>query len=200
MAALLLTIATFINAVFCIPVGALVDRLGPRLVGLLGVLLTAGAFALIGTATGDDGNWYLLWCIMAVATLPVQATIWTSAVASPSRSLADLALAVALCGASIGAAAFPLLATWLIGIHGWRTALLVEGAIWAAIAFPMLLLFFRGAQDAESGNRPVERWRPSSPARVCARGSCRPCFSGCSSRARSSRSRSSPWSCISFRS
>ena len=89
MAALLLTIATFINAVFCIPVGALVDRLGPRLVGLLGVLLTAGAFALIGTATGDDGNWYLLWCIMAVATLPVQATIWTSAVASPSRSLAD---------------------------------------------------------------------------------------------------------------
>ena len=30
-----LTIATFINAVFCIPVGALVDRLGPRLVGLL---------------------------------------------------------------------------------------------------------------------------------------------------------------------
>ena len=35
MAALLLTIATFINAVFCISVGALVDRLGPRLVGLL---------------------------------------------------------------------------------------------------------------------------------------------------------------------
>jgi MFS family permease len=149
-----LTIATFINAIFCVPIGALVDRLGPRLVGLLGVLLTSSAFALVGTATGDPSNWYFLWSVLAIATLPVQATIWTSAVASRFEVSRGLALAITLCGASVGASVFPMLATWLIGAYGWRTALLIEAAIWAAITFPMLLLFFRGARDAQLDQAP----------------------------------------------
>ena len=143
-----LTIATFINAIFCIPIGALVDRVGPRAVGLFGVLLTSGAFALIGTATGSDANWYALWAILALATLPVQATVWTSAVASRFEQSRGLALAVTLCGASIGASVFPPLATWLINNYGFRRALLLEGGLWAALTFPMLLLFFRGSRDA----------------------------------------------------
>jgi len=152
-----LTITTFINGVFCVPIGALVDRLGPRAVGLIGVLLTAGAFALIGTATGGHNNWYMLWCVLAIATLPVQATIWTSAVAGRFEVSRGLALAVTLCGASVGASVFPLLATSLIRSYGWRTALLVESAIWAAITFPMLLLFFRGAQDTRQRQRSTDR-------------------------------------------
>lgn len=144
-----LTIATFINAIFCVPIGALVDRLGPRLVGLIGVLVTASAFALLSTATGDSGNWYLLWSVVAFATLPVQATIWTSAVASRFELSRGLALAVTLCGASVGASVFPLLATWLINSYGWRTAFVVESAIWAAITFPMVAFFFRGARDPQ---------------------------------------------------
>lgn len=143
-----LTIATSINAIFCLPIGALVDRVGPRTVGLIGVLLTSGAFALLGTATGESANWYMLWSVLAFATLPVQATVWTSAVASRFELSRGFALAIALCGASIGATVFPLLATWLIGAYGWRTALLSEGVLWAAITFPLLLLFFRGAQDS----------------------------------------------------
>jgi MFS family permease len=144
-----LTIQTLVNAVFCVPIGALVDRIGPRSIGLLGVLTVSGSFALLGTASGSAGNWYLLWALLAIATLPAQATIWTSAVASRFEVSRGLALAVTLCGASVGAAVFPPLATWLIKAHGWRTALLVEGAIWAAITFPMLLLFFRGARDGQ---------------------------------------------------
>ena len=142
-----LTIATIINAVFCIAIGMLVDRIGPRLLGLAGIILTTGAFALLGTATGENGNWYLLWCIMAFATLPVQATIWTSAVASRFETSRGMALAVTLSGASLAATVFPLLATWLIDSYGWRTAFAIEGAIWAAITFPMVLFFFRGARD-----------------------------------------------------
>jgi MFS family permease len=142
-----LTIQTLISAVFCVPIGALVDRVGPRKIGLLGVLATPGAFALLGTATGSASNWYVLWALLALGTLPVQATIWTAAVASRFEASRGLALAVTLCGASIGAAVFPPLATWLIKTHGWRTALLIEGAMWAAITFPMLLLFFRSARD-----------------------------------------------------
>lgn len=145
-----LTIATIINAVFCIAIGMLVDRIGPRLLGLIGVLFTAGAFALLGTATGDHGNWYLLWGVMAFATLPVQATIWTSAVASRFETSRGMALAVTLSGASLAATVFPLLATWLIDSYGWRNAFAIEAVIWAAITFPMLLLFFRGAHEAKS--------------------------------------------------
>jgi MFS family permease len=123
--------------------------MGPRLVGLLGIVLTSSAFALLGTATGGNPNWYLLWGVLAFATLPVQATIWTSAVASRFELSRGLALAVTLCGASVGATVFPLLATWLIRSYGWRTAFLAESAIWAAITFPVLLLFFRGARDTQ---------------------------------------------------
>lgn len=144
-----LTVATIINAIFCIAIGMLVDRMGPRLVGLVGVVLTAGAFALLGTASGDKANWYLLWGVMAFATLPVQATIWTSAVASRFETSRGMALAVTLSGASLAATVFPLLATWLIDSYGWRTAFALEAAIWVAITLPMLFLFFRGAKDVK---------------------------------------------------
>lgn len=155
-----LTIATVINAIFCIAIGMLVDRVGPRLIGLVGVLLTTGAFALFGTATGAQGNWFLLWGMMAFATLPVQATIWTSAVASRFETSRGMALAVTLSGASLAATVFPLLATWLIDSYGWRTAFAAEAGIWAAITFPMLLLFFRGERDSRSRGQTGEKEKP----------------------------------------
>jgi MFS family permease len=124
-----LTIATVINAIFCIAIGMLVDRIGPRLVGLAGVLLATGAFALLGTANGEKANWYLVWGLMAFATLPVQATIWTSAVASRFKTSRGMALAVTLSGALLAATVFPLLATWLIDTYGWRRVFAIEGAI-----------------------------------------------------------------------
>jgi len=63
---------------------------------------------------------------------------------------------VTLCGASVGAAVFPPLATALIKAHGWRTALIMEGAIWVAIAFPILLFFFRGARDGSGKQSSAE--------------------------------------------
>lgn len=155
-----LTVATVINAIFCIVIGMLVDRMGPRLVGLAGVLLTTCAFALLGTATGDKTNWFLLWGVMAFATLPVQATIWTSAVASRFETSRGMALAVTLSGASLAATVFPLLATWLIDHYGWRTAFALEAAIWAAITLPMLFLFFRSAKDRQRNADPTEETAP----------------------------------------
>ena len=142
-----LTISSFISAIFCIPVGILVDRIGPRRVGLIGVLLMSGAFALLGTTTGTTANWVALWVIVAVGTLWVQATVWTSAVASRFEASRGLAFAITLSGAALSAAVAPVLAAWLIGAHGWRTAFVVMGAIWAALVFPFLLLCFRSAHD-----------------------------------------------------
>lgn len=143
-----LTIATFIQAVMSIPVGMMVDRFGPRPLGVIGVLLSAGAFALFSTATGTAGNWSLLWVIMAIATLPIQATIWTSAVASRFETSRGMAFAVTLCGASLAGLIFPLLATMLIQSQGVKAAFVWHAGIWIVIAFPLIFFFFRGARDA----------------------------------------------------
>src|SRR5687767_3125808 len=42
-----LTLSTLIQAVASVPIGLLVDRVGPRLLGVIGALLTAAAFALM---------------------------------------------------------------------------------------------------------------------------------------------------------
>ncbi len=141
------TIAAFISALFCVPIGMLVDRIGPRLIALAGVLLLSGAYASLGTATGGTGNWILLWVMIALTTVGVQATVWASAVASRFERSRGLALAITLSGGSLAAALFPVLATWLIESVGWRKAFFGHALIWVVLVFPMLFLCFRGAQD-----------------------------------------------------
>src|SRR5262245_32770632 len=143
-----ITIAGLAGAALSVPMGLLVDRLGPRLVGLIGVLLMTGAIALLGTATGDTTNWIFLWCLVAFGNLWLQTTVWTSAVASRFERSRGLAFAITLSGASVAQTVFPILATWLITSYGWRRGFMGMGGIWAAVVFPILLLFFRGARDA----------------------------------------------------
>ncbi|HSW15315.1 MAG TPA: MFS transporter [Solimonas sp.] len=145
-----LTISSFISAVFCIPLGILVDRIGPRRIGLLGVVLMTGAFALLGTATGTKANWAVLWTVIAFSTVGVQATVWTAAVNSRFEKSRGLALAITLSGASLSAALFPMLATWLIGTYGWRMGFHGMGGLWILIVFPFLLVFFRSARETRS--------------------------------------------------
>jgi len=144
-----LTIATLVQAVGGVFIGIAVDRFGPRRFGVPGLILIALAFASMGWATGSLANWYLLWGIIALAALPVQASVWTSAVASRFSASRGLAFAVTLCGASIAAALFPLLATWLIKGWGWRAAFPAQAAIWLLAAFPWIFVFFRGATDRQ---------------------------------------------------
>jgi len=143
-----LTIATLVQAVCSVPIGMLVDRIGPRLLAIIGSLLTVAAFALMSTATGEAANWYMLWGLMALATLPIQATVWTSAVASRFEASRGLAFAVTLCGAAIATSLFPYLATRLIAEVGWRTAFVAQAGIWVVCSYPLIFLFFRGARDS----------------------------------------------------
>jgi len=142
-----ITVASIISAIFCIPLGMVIDRVGPRRVGLFGVLTMTAAFALLSTTTGGTLNWVLLWALLALGGLGVQAPIWTSAVASRFDASRGLGFAITLSGASMAATVFPLLATWLIATYGWRPAFSYMAAIWAALVFPVLFLCFRSARD-----------------------------------------------------
>jgi MFS family permease len=155
-----LTVAALISAIGCIPVGMAVDRIGPRRVGLIGVPAMCASFALLSTANGEFWNWLALWVVIAVGTFCVQATVWTSAVASRFEASRGLAFAFTLSGASMATALYPVFATWLIGDYGWRTAFVAMGGVWCAIVFPLVFLFFRGARDG--AQKKVEA--PSPPA------------------------------------
>ncbi|MFT6155596.1 MAG: MFS family permease [Neolewinella sp.] len=142
-----ITIAASLSAIFCIPMGILVDKIGPRWMGLVGVTLMCAAVAMLSTATGSGSNWIFLWCLLAFATLWVQATVWTSAVNGRFVKSRGLALAITLSGASLAATVFPLTASWLIENFGWRTAYLYLSGGWAILALPALFLGFKGIQD-----------------------------------------------------
>ncbi|MCV7153837.1 MFS transporter [Mycolicibacterium pyrenivorans] len=160
-----LTIVGMAAAAAALPIGLMVDRLGPRRVGLTGVILMAAAFALLGSATGSMTNWILLWALLAFASFWVQTTVWTSAVASRFESSRGFAFAVTLSGGSLAAAVFPPLATVFIGEWGWRAAFLVLGALWGLLVLTVVWLFFRGAQDEKARDLPESAPAAPIPAR-----------------------------------
>ena len=142
-----LTVAAGCASIMGIGVGMLVDRWGPRRVGLVGVVGICSAYALLGTANGMVPNWLILWALIGMAAAWVNPTIWTSAIASRFDSSRGLAIAVTISGSGVAAAVIPVLATWLIANYGWRSAFFGMGALWALILLPFLALFFHGKQD-----------------------------------------------------
>ncbi len=142
-----ITVSNSGSAVLGLLVGFMIDRFGPRRIGLLGAVMMAAAFAMLGTASGSYFNWLALWFLISVAATCTQTTIWTSAVTTrfdTSRGLA-IALTIAVNGAA--ATLFPIIATLAIGGLGWRHAFFAVAGGWIAIVLPMLLLFFRGAAE-----------------------------------------------------
>jgi MFS family permease len=142
-----LTLSNLLGVCCNLAVGMAIDRLGPRRVGIAGLFVKAGAFALLATATGTILNWSLLWVLVAVGAMLTQSTIWSSAVASRFDKGRGLALATALSGTSLCGAISPVLGAWLIGDYGWRTAFAGIGAIWLVFTLPVVFLFYRGRQD-----------------------------------------------------
>jgi nitrate/nitrite transporter NarK len=136
-------VAMFLGIFLNMIVGLIVDRIGSRRVGIAGLFAMAGAFALLGTATGTQANWYLLWVIVAIGVVLVQSTVWMGPVAARFDKSRGLAMAVALSGAPLAAMIQPMLANWLIETLGWRQGFMALGAFWLAITLPIVLLWFR---------------------------------------------------------
>jgi predicted MFS family arabinose efflux permease len=144
-------------------VGTLIDRIGPRPVGLAGIVIVCTAYALLGTATGSLTNWFMLWCLLGIGGAWVKPTIWTSAVASRFDASRGVAIAVVVSGAGVAATIIPPLTAWSIGEFGWRIAFFLIGGLWAAVVLPVLFFFFRGAQDVR-GKEERSKGNPAGDA------------------------------------
>ena len=145
-------------------VGMLVDRWGPRRVGLVGVCAVPAAFSLLGLATGTRFDWWLIWAGVALAAPWAQGSIWTSATVSRFEAGRGLAIAVTLSGGAMAATVMPPLATALVAHFGWRHGFMVLAGSWWLIMFLPVLFFFRGALDDNAAQRTTRADRAAAAA------------------------------------
>jgi MFS family permease len=142
-----LTIAGLTGALLGVPMGMLVDRYGPRLIGMIGVVVMVCAFGLLGTATGTTANWIALWVIVALCNPWAGALSWTKAVASRFEHSRGLAFAITMSGAPVTTTLVPLIATAFTLAYGWRWGFFGVAMIWAMVVWPLIFLFFRSAHE-----------------------------------------------------
>ena len=134
--------------IVCAPwTGWLVDRFGPRRIGLVAAVAMCLAEAMLGLTGPSLWSWRALWVFVAIAVVLIQPLVWTSSVTSLFTRRRGMALAVTLCGSGIGSLITPPLTFWLIQHFGWRMAFVGLAAIWGAVTIPILLLFLTSAAD-----------------------------------------------------
>ena len=137
-----------LSSVFCQwYVGRLIDRWGPRRIGLAGILLSGCAFSAFGTADGSAFGWIMLWLAYSLATQFALAPVWSAAVASEFDASRGLALAVTLSGSSVVNIVGPLVATLLIASYGWRSAYLIIGGAPTIVTLLLAWFFFYSKRD-----------------------------------------------------
>lgn len=135
-------------SIVCAPlVGLLVDRVGPRRIGLCGLVAYCAAIGLLATVSASPWHWWGLWVLIAASVQLVKPTVWTAAVSSRFIASRGLAIGVTLSGGSLGAILTPIVGTYLVEAFDWRVAYLGIAGFWAMLAIPPCLLFFYGAQD-----------------------------------------------------
>ena len=152
-----ITVSNGINAGLGVLVGFLIDKYGPRRIGLIGICVMSLAFASVSTATGSYANWIFLWFLISLGAAWTQPTIWTSAVSSRFDAGRGFAIAVTICGTSVAATALPLIATEAIMNFGWRWAYVAIAIGYFVLAFPLNFLFFRGAADTPARGPAVDK-------------------------------------------
>ncbi len=160
--------------------GWVVDKLGPRRVGLPGAIAFALTYGLLGLTTDNIWTWWGIWFLLSFTIIGIKPLVWTTAVASTFQRNRGLALAIALCGggfaSAFGPSPRPGQSTSSAGaqpIRSWRCRW-----AWSSSRSCYFRAAQRGGQGEAAQYRPV---RPrSKSARFMAWDGRRRCFPGSS--------------------
>ena len=122
--------------------GSLSDRLGPRLIVLIGSVILAASLFLASRATSLLGFQLIFGLLVGGAIAAIFAPMMACVTGwfDTHRSLA-----VSLVSAGMGMAPLTMspLAAWLVSIYDWRTSLQIIAALVAVVMIPVALLIRR---------------------------------------------------------
>jgi MFS family permease len=134
-----------LNAIVCVLLspfaGALADRVGPRWIGLTGLIVLCALTASLGLTGPSIYSWWAVFGLISFANVCVVPMIWTSAITARFNEARGLALAATLSGAGLGSLVTPVLSVFLIEHFGWRLAFPALAGFWVILAAPLVYLF-----------------------------------------------------------
>ncbi|MCB2048369.1 MAG: MFS transporter [Novosphingobium sp.] len=142
-----LSIITITAGILTPALGWVVDRLGPRRVGLPGAISFALTYGLLGLTTDNVWTWWGIWLLLSFTIIGIKPLVWTTAVASTFHRNRGLALAIALCGNGLTQAFAPSLSNWAIGEFGWRGAYPFLAFSLGAVVIPILFFGLHSGAD-----------------------------------------------------
>ncbi|WP_375396619.1 MFS transporter [uncultured Sphingomonas sp.] len=148
-----LTISAIAGTLFGPLVGLMVDRVGPRRIGILGVFAYCVTTALLGLATSSIFSWWGLWVLVASTAALIKPMVWTAPISALFDKDRGLAMSLALAGTGLASGFAPLLAETLIDSIGWREAYAVIGLGWGLVALLLLVPFFHGDDHGRRATR-----------------------------------------------
>lgn len=160
-----LSVITVTAGILTPVLGWVVDKLGPRRVGLPGAIAYAATYGLLGLTTENIWTWWGIWFLLSFTIIGIKPLVWTTAVASTFAKSRGLALAIALCGGGIASAFGPSLATWAIDTFGWRGAYPFLALSMGAVVIPIVFFgLHSGADKAKRAARDGEAVSGPAPA------------------------------------
>jgi MFS family permease len=129
--------------------GELVDRVGARIVALVGAPLCALGMGLIGLSGPHLFSWYAAWAFYSVLQVAGSPVVWASVVSKTFRASRGMALGVTLCGAGVGTMVFPRLDVWLLDRFGWQGVYIGCALLNVALLFPLAFYFLPRTRRAK---------------------------------------------------
>jgi MFS family permease len=141
----LIALMSAASAIVQVPIGFLVDRLGARIVLIVGMLITAASTALIGLAPS-------FWLVVALAfcagvgNAVFHPTDYAILNASISARRMGRAFSIHTFAGHLGTAAAPVAMVGLTALFGWRIALVAAGAF-GVVALGMMASQFGAMRE-----------------------------------------------------
>jgi MFS family permease len=158
-------LVSFAGLLLATAAGYVIDRIGARKVGIVVAITMSSVIALMSTMTDNLWHWWIIWGIFALAATATS-TVWLAPISSVFVKSRGLALAVTLTGTGIASGLAPVFCYYFIENYDWRTGYLVLGLVLGAITIPLVLLFWRGAEEfgRQSEDGQGEETRGQAPA------------------------------------
>ncbi|MDG2004912.1 MAG: MFS transporter [Novosphingobium sp.] len=154
-----ISLVSIVNMALATFMGVAIDRYGPRIVAISTTTIMFCAAAFMSTADSNLIGWWARWLLVGIG-ISAMPTVWVIAVAARFNVSRGLAVAVALSGSGIGTSFAPIITHALVESYGWRGGYIGLPAIWAAVAMPLILLFFHGPERRPAPNPEMASQQP----------------------------------------